>query len=151
METIWGAEHKPKYKCEREEYDFQRLRKNLSNRGRDVEERPFQGRVSGLKLMRASAPVVAFQPMADVLPNPFQSYRTGSSNIPGIDQGNRRVREVGRVARGQRGVMGQRDTRDHGVAQVAGTPLLLTGCHQIASVLGGSGIEGDDAMSDLGE
>src|SRR6185437_11651055 len=67
---------------------------------------------------------------------------------PRIYEG-RNVLEMRGIAGGQCGVLGQYDTGDHGVPQVARPASFLPGRHKIRRLLCGSIVERSDPLTDL--
>jgi hypothetical protein len=86
-------------------------------------------------------------------PGSFERSRLPEINASGpdaprIDKRNRDVFEVCCIASGQGGVLRYHDACDHGIAQVTGTALLVTECHEIAGMLSSGNIEGNNPVVD---
>jgi len=72
-----------------------------------------------------------------------------SSRRPRIDQRNRNILKVCRIASSQCSVLGHDDTGDDRLAQFAGATLLVAGCRQVASLLRGGCVKRDDSVADF--
>ena len=70
---------------------------------------------------------------------------------PGIDDGSRNVTKVRCVAGGQRGVPGDDDARNHGVAQIADSAGLLSRSHKACRRSGSFFVKTGDSAVDFSE